>query len=79
MLPAGPNGDPDGRTAIDKATRYGTFAMETLINELAKQGSVRENLEVKLFGGGRVLEGREDERHKSVAQDSMSVGEIELF
>ena len=35
--------------------RYGNFAMEILINELIKAGCKRRNLEVKLFGGGRVL------------------------
>lgn len=35
--------------------RYGNFAMEILINELLKAGAKRRNLEVKLFGGGRVL------------------------
>lgn len=37
------------------ATRYGSFAMETLINDLLKRGAQRERLEVKLFGGGRML------------------------
>src|SRR5882757_5615178 len=37
------------------ATRYGSFAMESLINDLLKLGAKRERLEVKLTGGGRVL------------------------
>jgi chemotaxis protein CheD len=37
------------------ATRYGSYAMETLINALLKMGARRERLEVKLFGGGHVL------------------------
>jgi chemotaxis protein CheD len=37
------------------ATRYGSFAMETLINALLKMGARRDRLEVKLFGGGHVL------------------------
>ena len=37
------------------ATRYGSFAMESLINDLLKLGAKRERLEVKLFGGGRIL------------------------
>jgi chemotaxis protein CheD len=37
------------------ATRYGSFAMESLINGLLKVGARRERLEVKLFGGGRIL------------------------
>jgi chemotaxis protein CheD len=37
------------------STRYGSFAMESLINDLLKLGARRERLEVKLAGGGRVL------------------------
>lgn len=37
------------------ATRYGNFAMEHLINAIMKQGGQRKNFEVKLFGGGSVL------------------------
>ncbi len=42
------------------AARYGNFAMEKLINEILKHGGVRESLEVKLFGGGRVLSSMTD-------------------
>jgi chemotaxis protein CheD len=38
------------------ATRYGSFAMESLINELQKHGAARSRLEVKLFGGGKILD-----------------------
>jgi chemotaxis protein CheD len=41
--------------AVGLATRYGTYAMESLINDLMKLGAQRGRLEVKLFGGGRVL------------------------
>jgi len=37
--------------------RYGTHAMEILINDLLKAGARRENLEAKVFGGGNVLRG----------------------
>ena len=37
------------------ATRYGSFAMESLVNELMKQGAERSRLEIKLFGGARIL------------------------
>ena len=62
MLPedasTGPNNwlDP----AIGLATRYGSYAMESLINDLLKLGATRERLEVKVFGGGRVLSGMTD-------------------
>lgn len=37
------------------AARYGSNAMELLINELLCHGAQRSRLEVKLFGGGKVL------------------------
>ena len=37
------------------AERYGNFAMEHLINDVLKNGGRRDNLEVKLFGGGKIL------------------------
>jgi len=43
------------RTQVNAATRYGSYAMEHLINEILKHGGTRDNLEVKLFGGGRIM------------------------
>jgi len=40
---------------VGLATRYGSFAMESLINGLLKLGARRERLEVKLVGGGHIL------------------------
>lgn len=37
------------------SARYGTFAMEVLINHILKLGCRRSNLEAKVFGGGRVM------------------------
>jgi chemotaxis protein CheD len=37
------------------ATRFGNFAMERLINDILKHGGTRQRLEVKIFGGGRIL------------------------
>jgi chemotaxis protein CheD len=48
-------GDKWERTGISAATRYGSFAMEYLINEILKYGGQRENLEIKLFGGGQIM------------------------
>ena len=55
MLPMGCEDEHAGKTHLTSATRYGNFAMEMLINEILKAGGNRKNLEVKLFGGGRVL------------------------
>ncbi len=40
---------------VGRAARYGNDAMEHLINALLKAGSRREDWDVKVFGGGRVL------------------------
>lgn len=37
--------------------RYGSYAMELLINELLKRGASRLTLEAKIFGGGAVIGG----------------------
>lgn len=37
------------------AARYGNYAMEILINELLRNGASRASLELKVFGGGRIL------------------------
>ena len=37
------------------SARYGTYAMEVLINHLLKLGARRGSLEAKVFGGGRVM------------------------
>jgi chemotaxis protein CheD len=44
------------RHMADNAARYGSVAMERLVNELLKCGARRERLVVKVFGGARVIE-----------------------
>jgi chemotaxis protein CheD len=55
MLPD--SGGDGSNPLISASARYGTYAMELLINELLKSGARRENLEAKVFGGGNVLRG----------------------
>lgn len=50
MLP-----DDGGRDRISSSARYGTYAMEVLINHLLKLGARRGRLEAKVFGGGAVM------------------------
>jgi len=40
------------------AARYGSYAMEALINEVLKHGGRRERLEVKVVGGGELVGAR---------------------
>lgn len=56
MLPDGAvaNGQDSGR---ESSGRYGSYAMELLINELQKRGATRSSLEAKVFGGGAVING----------------------
>ena len=53
---------PDGDSG---SGRYGSYAMELLINELMKRGASRSTLEAKVFGGGQVISG----------MNTMNVGE----
>jgi chemotaxis protein CheD len=46
----------DGWGDDPQSARYGNFAMEKLINELIKLGCARERMEVKVFGGGNVID-----------------------
>ncbi len=45
----------DRTDSINPALCYGNWAMEFLINAILKQGGKKENFEVKLFGGGKVI------------------------
>lgn len=56
MLPLdGSNGESAWGGALSAGTRYGNVAMERLINDILKLGGRRQDLEIKLVGGGRVL------------------------
>jgi chemotaxis protein CheD len=55
MLPEDGSVGRETEPAVGLATRYGSYAMESLINDLLKLGALRARLEIKLFGGGRVL------------------------
>ena len=48
--------DGHSRAVDASSTRYGVFAMESLINEFVKRGSHRRDLEAKVFGGAAVMD-----------------------
>ena len=52
-----PDSGSDQSNPLGESARYGTYAMEILINELLKMGAKRNNFEAKVFGGGAVLRG----------------------
>lgn len=55
MLPLNKGDDPNSFGGTGVSARFGNFAMEQMINDILKNGGRRENLEIKVFGGGRVL------------------------
>lgn len=67
MLPE-PLGERDGwSSAVGRAARYGNDAMEQLINAILKAGGRRQDLVVKVFGGGRVLAQMTDIGQRNIA------------
>ena len=48
---------PDNGGGASDSGRYGSFAMELLINEMLKMGASRLTMEAKVFGGGAVIAG----------------------
>lgn len=70
MLPSGDEreGSVTGPVRhVSAANRYGSYAMENLINDVLKHGGSRARLEVKLFGGGRILNSLSDIGAKNIA------------
>jgi chemotaxis protein CheD len=61
MLPRpGGSGNDRWESVAGRATRYGSASMEQLINRVLSAGGERKELEVKIFGGGRVLSSLSD-------------------
>lgn len=58
-----PGDDVEGRVEL----KYGSMAMELLINELLKCGAKRPNLYVKLYGGARLSAGLSDIGEKNIS------------
>jgi chemotaxis protein CheD len=56
---------PDVGVGMTDGGRYGSYAMELLINEMLKRGATRGGLEAKVFGGAAVISG----------MNSLNVGE----
>ena len=69
MLPETGAAEADAWKAasLSAATRYGNYAMEHLINEILRNGGQRQNLEVKIFGGGRIIASMTDVGARNIA------------
>ncbi len=66
MLPMSGNNQLYDMSVISDATRYGNYAMEHLINEVLINGGMRKRMEIKIFGGGRVLQSMTDVGKKNI-------------
>lgn len=58
-------------------TRYGVAAMESLINDILKQGGRKSRLEIKLFGGGDILDMRTSNVGKRNVEFAINFMEVE--
>lgn len=69
--------------AADVSGRYGSYAMEILINEMLKAGARRESLQAKIFGGAQVMAGfttmNVGERNTSFVKDYLRTERIPLL
>jgi chemotaxis protein CheD len=78
-----PNNGGDAEGLLSPSMRYGTYAMEVLINDLLKAGAKRENLEAKVFGGGNVLRGftsiNVGERNSQFVRDYLKAEKIKVI
>jgi len=63
MLPEA-GGSPGWDTA-SSSMRYGNVAMERLINDVLTRGGTRKRLEIKVFGGGNVLNASTNIGHRN--------------
>ncbi|MBS4096147.1 MAG: chemoreceptor glutamine deamidase CheD [Sulfuricella sp.] len=77
-----PHSDNHADDPLSTSARYGTYAMEMLINHLLKLGARRANFEAKIFGGGNVLRGftvtNVGARNAEFAQDFLETENIKL-
>ena len=66
MLPL-TNTDKVSATDVSSdSARYGNYAMEALINAIVRFGGAKERLEVKVFGGGKVMARMSDVGMKNI-------------
>jgi chemotaxis protein CheD len=63
MLPVAASGSGSW---MSMATRYGSAAMEYLINEMLKLGARKDALEMKLVGGGKIIRNMSDVGQRNI-------------
>jgi chemotaxis protein CheD len=67
MLPATASTTTLRAADVSASARYGNVAMELLINNILKNGGKRQNLEAKIFGGGRIIANMTDVGQRNIA------------
>ena len=60
-----PESAGSGWDTASASMRYGNVVMERLINDILKRGGARERLEIKVFGGGNVMNGTTNIGHRN--------------
>jgi chemotaxis protein CheD len=60
-----PEANGAGWDTASDSMRYGNVAMERLINDILARGGIRQRLEIKVFGGGNVLNGTANIGHRN--------------
>lgn len=61
-----PLASEDVRGWINMATRYGSAAMEHLLNEMFKLGASKQDMELKLVGGGKIIRSMSDVGQRNI-------------
>jgi chemotaxis protein CheD len=66
---------------IGHATRYGNFAMEQMINDILRNGGAKHRLELKIFGGAKVVKGLSNIGEKNIRfiRDYIALEELNLL
>ncbi|NIQ11235.1 MAG: chemoreceptor glutamine deamidase CheD [candidate division Zixibacteria bacterium] len=65
MLPS-TESENSSKGSWTQSARFGNFAMELLINEILKNGGKRDHLEVKVFGGGKIIQNMTDVGNRNI-------------
>jgi chemotaxis protein CheD len=50
-----PESETEQWGSMNASLRFGNYAMERLINDILKAGGIKKRLEIKVFGGGKIL------------------------
>lgn len=67
MLPVSDfDANSPSKSSWSQTARFGNYAMELLINEILKNGGNKDRLEVKVFGGGKIIKNMTDVGQRNI-------------